>query len=94
MKIDLPPSSTDQRASDARTACVRRILDFNFHRIVNEAHPVRGDVFRRGVHSDAAGLDIEVRRVPGTFDFLAANLPFGERATFVGSRHRSRRTRR
>ena len=60
-------------------------LDFDFHRIANEAHTIRRDVFRRGVDGNAAGLDIEVRRVPGTFDFLAANLPFGERATFVGA---------
>ena len=37
----------------------------------------------RWVPGDAASLDVEVRRVPGTFDFLTANLPFGEGATFV-----------
>jgi hypothetical protein len=60
-------------------------LDFDFHRVANEAHPVRGDVFRRGVDSDATGLDIEVRRVPRTLDFLAADCPFGEGATLVGT---------
>ena len=60
-----------------------RIRHTDFHCIANEAHPVRGDVFRGGVHSDAASLDIEVRRAPGTFDFLADDLPFGEGAAFV-----------
>lgn len=53
-------------------------LDFDFRRITHDAHPVRSDVFRRGIHHDAASLDIEVGRVPGTFDFLAADLSVGE----------------
>ena len=60
-----------------------RILDFDFHRVTTKAHSIRGDVFRGGVHSDAASFDIEVRRVPWTLDFLADDLPFGEWAAFV-----------
>ena len=60
-----------------------RILDFDFHRVTTKAHSIRGDVFRGGVHSDAASFDIEVRRVPRTLDFLADDLPFGEWAAFV-----------
>ena len=79
----LTATSTNQRAIDTRTARTRRILDFDLHCIANQAHRVRGDVFRRRVPSDAASLDIEVRCVPGTFDFLADDLPFGEGAAFV-----------
>ncbi len=37
----------------------------------------------RWVPGDAASVDVEVRRVPGTFDFLADDLPSGKGSAFV-----------
>lgn len=57
--------------------CEEKTLDFDFHSVADETHSVRDDILRRRVDGDAAGLDIEVRSVPGTLDFIAVDLPFG-----------------